>query len=650
MEAEKYCPKCFKKYAPSLEKCPDDGQHLVSLMERDLTGEVLDDKYTVLELIGRGGMGVVYKAEQHLLKRIVALKVMRREVVQDETAVKRFLYEARAIASLQSPHTVTLHDFGVSKEGLIYYTMELLKGQPLSALIEREAPLDYRRAVTFMLEACDSLQEAHEANILHRDLKPDNLFILNRWEKEHIKVLDFGIAKLIGDTSMDSVTQTGFIVGTPKYLSPEQALGIPCVPASDLYSLGVVLYEMLTGSPPFVGDTALKTMWKHLQEPAPPILIKNPNIKVPRSIDLFLRRVLQKKVHDRPQTALEFRKGLEVALDDHVASSETAALRPLGPTVEGTKVTTEIMDRRLAEPVADFAHGAATAPQQPEIATERLEPEAPGTGGEALSATTEKEQVASSLSKEPTVEPPPEEPAVGTPGKGTRALVGDIGLRLPTKILSGIAVAVALLALLIVWRPWVGGDGEGNAAPPATASGGGATADIAPVLQVTNDGGPPRTDATSAPALAGDPGGTAAAGGEAKTDSGKSEESAGEIATAMASLEEETDEAPTEVAETATEAEGETADASAAAGASEEREKRLAEEMAARKLAEEEARKIEERKAEAEAKVRRAQRKAKEEAVKIAAKKAEAENKAREMALKRAEEAAEDDDFSEFKE
>ena len=219
MEEEKYCPRCFTKFPSSLKKCPKDGQHLVCLMERDLTGEVLDDRYTVMGLVGRGGMGVVYKAEQHLIKRIVALKVLRREVVQDETSVKRFLNEARAIASLQNPHTITLHDFGVTHDGLLYYTMELLKGNPLSMLIKNEAPIDYQRAAGFIIEACDSLQEAHENNILHRDLKPDNLFVIKRWDKEHIKVLDFGIAKLVGDTSMETVTKTGMVIGTPRYLS-----------------------------------------------------------------------------------------------------------------------------------------------------------------------------------------------------------------------------------------------------------------------------------------------------------------------------------------------------------------------------------------------------------------------------------------------
>jgi serine/threonine protein kinase len=348
MEEEKYCPRCFTKFPSSLKKCPKDGQHLVCLMERDLTGEVLDDRYTVMGLVGRGGMGVVYKAEQHLIKRIVALKVLRREVVQDETSVKRFLNEARAIASLQNPHTITLHDFGVTHDGLLYYTMELLKGNPLSMLIKNEAPIDYQRAAGFIIEACDSLQEAHENNILHRDLKPDNLFVIKRWDKEHIKVLDFGIAKLVGDTSMETVTKTGMVIGTPRYLSPEQAQGNPTVPASDLYSLAIVLYEMLTGSPPFTGETPLQTMWKHLQEEAPPIFEKNPSIQVPKSIDLFLRKALQKEPDKRPGSALAFRKALERALQEHDATPETVSVTSLNQNESGVRVLAETIEQEDA--------------------------------------------------------------------------------------------------------------------------------------------------------------------------------------------------------------------------------------------------------------------------------------------------------------
>ena len=341
---KKFCPKCFKKYSPSVVKCPDDGSYLVSSMDRDLTGEVLDDRYTVMERIGRGGMGIVYRAEQHLLKRVVALKVLRREIVQDESAVKRFLTEAQSIASLDSRHTVTLYDFGVTSDGLLYYTMELLKGQPLSGVIKKEAPLDPYRAARLIMQACDSLEEAHEHGILHRDLKPDNLYVIEKRRKEHVKVLDFGIAKLIGDTSMDSVTRTGMIIGTPQYLSPEQALGNPVVFASDLYSLGIVLYEMLSGHPPFLAETPMKTMWAHIREPVPSLTEKNPRVQVPRSIELFLQKALEKDPGSRFQTTATFRSSLRRALEDHDATPETVVLSPLATTDEGLRLKTQVLE------------------------------------------------------------------------------------------------------------------------------------------------------------------------------------------------------------------------------------------------------------------------------------------------------------------
>ncbi len=629
MEGEKYCPKCFKKFPQETVDCPDDGQHLVSLMERDLVGEVLDDRYTVMELIGRGGMGVVYKAEQHLIKRIVALKVVRREVIQDETAVKRFLNEARAIASLQNPHTVTLHDFGVSREGLLYYTMELLQGQPLSTLIKEHAPLDYQRAAALLMEACDSLQEAHEANILHRDLKPDNLFIIARWEEEHVKVLDFGIAKLMGDTSMDTVTETGMIIGTPKYLSPEQALGNPCVPASDLYSLGIVFYEMLTGSPPFVGDTAMKTLWKHIQEPPTPIHVKNPSITVPKSIDHFLRRVLQKNAADRPQSAIEFRKELKAALQDHNLAPETVTLRPLKTTAEGARVITESMERPVVE----------SGP-----------PDSPETAAEAGIIT--KQEYASLTKKQQTESQSAGEVVSQEPGKGTQALIRSSGGGKMRLIAASVVATAVLLGLLAIWRPWAG-----KAEVPTAESG------AAKAMPATA----PDTTPT-----------TALAGAAAQVDGGTTEpEPSSDVQTGAIAQESESEPAvaaePVVAPPEATPPElladeVHKAEAKLALAAQQEAARRLAEEVAARQAAlEVEARQLAEtaaaeaaareaaKQAAAEAENRHAEQKARAAAreKRELEKKAEADKLAKELAQKKAAETArekaEDDDFSEFK-
>jgi serine/threonine protein kinase len=644
MEAEKYCPKCFKKYPPDAVDCPEDGQHLVSLMERDLVGEVLDDKYKVLSLVGRGGMGVVYKAEQHLIKRIVALKVVRREVIQDETAVKRFLNEARAIASLQCPQTVTLHDFGVSRDGLLYYTMELLKGRSLANLISEEAPLDYGRAAALILEACDSLQEAHEASILHRDLKPDNLFVITRFEQEHVKVLDFGIAKLMGDTSMDTVTETGLIIGTPKYLSPEQALGNECVPGSDLYSLGIVLYEMLTGSPPFVGDTALKTLWKHIQEPPAPIHIKNPNITVPKSIDRFLRKALQKKWGDRYLSAVEFRRDLKLALEDHDASPQTVTLRPLRTTPEGARVITESLER--PEPgfsAEESAQSLMSGGGSPVAGKETVLEGAPRTE-QAYPSLTEQKGTANLVSKEPTG---------GIPGKGTQALVRSMAGKTAKLVSAYIAAAIVVIIVLIIWAPWEGKEAARSAPSAATTEAD--VRQISPgVPPVAQQAAPLEADSTNGKS-------TEDVATANSTESGsiihKNDEPEMVVVDPAANPQQPVESATvTAAVEPAAVADGEVE--LQVTDAKLEQERVLAAKLEARRLAEE-VRKASEKEAaeKASAKARtdelRGEKRAREAARKRAAKKAEADANAKKLAEEKAAKAAEeaeDDDFSEFKE
>jgi serine/threonine protein kinase len=511
---QKYCPKCFKKFPLDVERCPEDGTYLVAPMDKDLVGEILDDRYTVLEQIGKGGMGVVYRAEQHLIKRIVALKVLRREIVQDESAVKRFLNEARAIASLDSRHTITLHDFGVTRDGLLYYTMELLKGRPLSRIIRDEAPLDHVRAAGLLLQACRSLEEAHEHNILHRDLKPENLFVSVKKGKEQLKVLDFGIAKLLGDTASETLTQAGMIVGTPQYLSPEQAKGKPVAQPSDLYSLGIVLYEMLTGEPPFLCDTPMATLWAHIQDPVPPLHQKNPNIQVPRSIEVFLARALEKEAANRFQSASAFGAALRKAVEDHDASPETVTLPPLATTDQGLRLRTQAWtpeevagaggdlgtpNEIIVEEAGELgtallgALGVEPSPPQAEPPKDIVEGaqtsshggsevnETPEEVGSAETAWATEVPVVAPPAPESTAQPdvpmpepaptplPPEDSSLSVPGPETLEVL-SAGRR-PAVWAGAAAVAVALCVALLVWHPWTGGDaaeaGSGREAPVA---------------------------------------------------------------------------------------------------------------------------------------------------------------------------------------
>jgi len=358
---ERYCPQCFESFPPAVDRCPEHDCALVSFADQDLVGKMVD-KYKIIGRVGKGGMGVVYKAEQEVLQRIVALKVLNREVVRDKVGVKRFLHEARAMASLRNSHTVTLFDFGATSEGLLYYTMDLLEGEPLSRIIKREAPLDHRRAADLVLQCCESLEEAHDNEILHRDIKPDNLFITkDKKGNEILQVLDFGIAKLKGDPSMESLTKTGMVCGTPEYLSPEQVMGNEPSPSSDLYSLGIVFYEMLAGKPPFKASTPMKALLKHLNEIPEGLSEKNPDVEVPKALEEFILTCLAKSPADRCRSVPEFREALQNALEQHDLAPETATLPPLSTSSAGMRVITDQYDG-----------GGRNEPEPPEAETVEL--------------------------------------------------------------------------------------------------------------------------------------------------------------------------------------------------------------------------------------------------------------------------------------
>jgi len=300
-QAKKYCPGCLQDRDAGLETCPVCQRQLIILPGDDLTGKILDGRYRVLGPIGVGGMGQVYRAKHEYIDRIVAVKVLRRDLASEETAVKRFLLEAKASAKLESQHTVTVHDFGVTSDGLLYLVMEYLDGQTLARILSREEVMHWARAAMLMLQACESLKEAHAAGIWHRDLKPEN-FMICPGDREVLKVVDFGIAKIAEAASAQGLTKDGMICGTPEYLSPEQAAGRELDHRSDIYSLGVVLYESLCGKPPFKASTPVRILLHHLGTEPTPITEVNPSVEVPARMIELVDRMMAKEPGDRPQT------------------------------------------------------------------------------------------------------------------------------------------------------------------------------------------------------------------------------------------------------------------------------------------------------------------------------------------------------------
>src|SRR5829696_4007576 len=217
-------------------------------------GRTLDGKYCVEERLGAGGMGVIYRARHLLMDRPVAIKVLHQRLVEDEAARARFQTEARAAVKLQHPNAVSVSDFGQTSEGCFYIVMELLEGRTLREILSREAPIETARAVSIMLQISDAVAAAHEAGIIHCDLKPSNILVTQSADQPAVvKVLDFGIATFSADDDEEApvLAQTSTVIGTPRYMSPEQHIGNDLTPATDVYSLGVILYEMLAGMVPF---------------------------------------------------------------------------------------------------------------------------------------------------------------------------------------------------------------------------------------------------------------------------------------------------------------------------------------------------------------------------------------------------------------
>lgn len=329
---EKFCPACSRVYNDDAAVCEVDGERLVLLNEEpSLVGHVLDGKYTLLSKLGEGGMGSVYLAEQATMGREVAIKVLRREFSQNRTAIKRFLREARAASKLGHPNTITVYDFGQSNDGLLYLVMERLSGRPLADILDQDGALTPQRAAHIFGQICDSLAEAHKQGITHRDLKPENIFIEQKvGNDDFVKVLDFGIAKMQGDDATGQATATGMICGTPSYMSPEQAMGKDIDGRSDIYALGVLLYEMLTNEKPFEGDTPMEVMLKHINEPAPDIYQRT-GVQVPHGVQLTIEKLLSKRAPDRPGDCQEAKRLLIAGLDTPLVGPILSTLDPALP-------------------------------------------------------------------------------------------------------------------------------------------------------------------------------------------------------------------------------------------------------------------------------------------------------------------------------
>ena len=339
-----YCTGCGTPLhdAPQSPRTPDYAKtfsdataQLNEQVADALVGRTLDGRYRLDERIGVGGMGAVYVATRLHIGDTVAVKVLHQEHVTDRQSAERFRREAQMAARLKHPNAVSVYDFGITPDGLMYLVMEQVEGRSLRQIIKQEGSLTLSAATDISMQVCAALDEAHRQNIIHRDIKPDNIIVNMRPSGLHVKVLDFGIAKL-RDLTTSNLTETGSVMGTPHYMSPEQCMGEELDSRSDIYSFGIVLYEMLCGVVPFNSPTSTAVVVQQVtQAPPQPRSIK---ADISPAVEAVLLHALEKRREARPQTAGALAQELSAAVHGTMPSRTTVpSLIDKAPTTGRTE-------------------------------------------------------------------------------------------------------------------------------------------------------------------------------------------------------------------------------------------------------------------------------------------------------------------------
>jgi serine/threonine-protein kinase len=307
----RYCPACGEAFSPLCERCPEHDIELVA-------GEIFAGRYRLIGTLAEGGMGIVHEAVQLPINRPVAIKVMRDDLGRDPDHARRFLREAQLLTRIQHPNVVNVLDYGESEDHRLYVVMERLRGRTLEVALEEAGTFTVRRACEVALQLSDALVAAHSQGVIHRDLKPSNIVLLSDLD-DWVKVLDFGLAKLFEDDS--ELTFAGVVVGTPLYMAPESVRCDAADPRTDLYALGCILHEMLTGASPFAADSSALVLARQLDDTPPPL-----PAHVPAPLRVLVERLLAKAPDDRPRSAIEVRERLAASLSSQLAADEVLTL------------------------------------------------------------------------------------------------------------------------------------------------------------------------------------------------------------------------------------------------------------------------------------------------------------------------------------
>jgi serine/threonine-protein kinase len=357
MQFVKFCPVCSSEFAAGAIHCPDDGVTLVAVRAsaksnpEALIGTLVDGRYRVERILGKGGMGTVYACRHVVVGKTVAMKVLSPSADETEELVQRFLREAKMAGLLKSRHIVEINDFGQLPNGLFFVVMELLEGQDLACAL-RAGHLARAELIHVFIQVAETLALAHDRGIVHRDLKPDNVFLVpDGSDPLFVKILDFGIAKLLHDNPVD-LTETGVILGTPYYMSPEQARGDAVDHRTDIYALGVMMYRAFAGRLPFIGDSKLGVLTRHLMElPQPPSQVADVDPTTERLILCCLEKEREHRPPSMRDLAAELR---EMLLDERCRQGL--------PTYDNAGSNARRADRTVTAPMAIPAPPPAAPP------------------------------------------------------------------------------------------------------------------------------------------------------------------------------------------------------------------------------------------------------------------------------------------------
>ena len=405
-----YCPTC-KEIFPNGAFCAKDGTALVEREQTSLVGQVLADRYRIVRLLGEGGMGQVYEAQHLNINKRFAIKMLRPEVIGSTQSLQRFRQEAWAASSIGHENIVEIDDFATLPSGQVYLAMEFLDGQSLAERIRDGAPLQIEQAVAIMIAVAQGLAAAHDKGIVHRDMKPENVFLARKGGRVVAKILDFGIAKMTGGDEPSNLTRTGAIFGTPLYMSPEQAKGKPADGRADVYALGVILYELITGSVPFGGDSSVEILSQHIGA-AP---VRPTELAPQRGISPALEALVLRALEKEPEARF-------------------ASMATLASELEAVAATL---------PKAELA-GLVTAPPAPPTGW-NAQIKTPGATTPRPGATTPRPSTATPRPSATTGSPPARTPTGPTPPTGASVALGaapsQAVSRLPAETATGLEPA-----------------------------------------------------------------------------------------------------------------------------------------------------------------------------------------------------------------